>query len=112
MQQIIIDIESILFEIYNERYLKDLPTSDIEINLNESLSRWSKLMIILSNSERYDDVDKISNEIIELKKYLEDVFPKVYFIVVPFFSFFFINFNLFRNMYRLLEMYLKHVIIL
>jgi hypothetical protein len=82
MNQLVIDVEEILSEIYNERHWKDTDAkkSEIESSINEGLNRWVRYMIILSNSEQFKDVEKISSEIIDLKGYLNDLFPKVWLI--------------------------------
>ena len=82
MNPLLIDVDEILKEILNERrWINDYNAriGDIEKNINDGLNRWSRIMIILSSSELFVDVDRISNEIINLKAFLRDLFPKVVF---------------------------------
>jgi hypothetical protein len=80
MNPLFIDVDEILNEIFHERrWINDYNAriGDIEKSINEKLDRWSRIMIILSSSELFIDVDRISKEIINLSAFLGDLFPKV-----------------------------------
>ena len=80
MNSLLINVEDILSEIASEFHWKNavnLKINEVEKSINNGIARWTRLMIILSSSELFADVDRISNEIINLKAYLKDLFPKV-----------------------------------
>ena len=83
MNPLLIDVDEIINEIlYERRWKYDMKIekvnlAEIEKSLHQGISRWTRLMVILSSSELFTDVERIADAIISLKAYLNDLFSKV-----------------------------------
>lgn len=74
------DVEKCIREIRLERHWKEDGVGKAEEFLNHIKQRffdWADQMIKLCNENKYEEHEKIVKEIVELRTYLDNIFPKV-----------------------------------